>query len=80
MKYYIKDFDGTPDDAYELKNASGLYRDTAEDCAEDYWNRHGGWEVGWPVTFTLIADDGTERDYVVDMEHIPSFSAIEVRP
>lgn len=48
----------------------------AEDCAEDYFTRHGGREARWPLTFALY--DAPCRKCVravveVELEHQPVF-------
>lgn len=53
----------------------------AEQCAEDFYDNHDGWEYGnWcsgsePITFYIWVDENTKVSYDVYMEFNPSFSA-----
>jgi regulatory protein YycH of two-component signal transduction system YycFG len=75
MKYYV---DGVNDknspfdfDEYEWIDEIG-----AERASEDYYNNHDGWEDNYPITLTLISEDGkTEKSFKIEMEAIPTFYA-----
>lgn len=76
MRYYIKDHGETAGDTLELPGCY-LAHDfiSAMEAAEDFWHDHNGWDCQWPVTITLVDDDGVESDWDVEMEAVPSFSA-----
>ena len=76
MKYYIKDHGQTAEDAYEFKALWSDPRFKAECAAEDFHDRHGGWECEWPITFTIVYDDAHEVDVTVEREYSPTFRAI----
>ena len=76
MKYYIKDHGQTAEDAYKFEALWSGPRSNAECAAEDFHNRHDGCECGWPITFTIVGDDGHETDVTVEREYSPTFHAI----
>lgn len=49
----------------------------AEECAEDYYHNHDGWECEWPQTVYLReTEEGPIVEvFSVDMEAVPQFSA-----
>lgn len=47
----------------------------AQECANNYHNCHDGWENDWPLIIRLFVDNEIIGDFIVEMEHIPSFSA-----
>lgn len=50
----------------------------AEAAAENYHNKHDGWDSSWPITLTIQREDGTIIGvYDIDREIIPQFSAQE---
>ena len=53
----------------------------AEECAEDYYYNHDGWEASWPSDMYLreTEDGPVVVTFSVDMEATPSFSAYEKR-
>ena len=79
MKYYVKDQGMTAKDAYEFEALWSGPRFNAECAAENFYNRHGGGECEWPLTVTLVYDDGQEIDVTVDREYSPTFHAIGVK-
>lgn len=49
--------------------------DIAQECAQQDWDDHDGWESKWPKTFSIF-HDGELLGYVeVEMEMEPTFSA-----
>jgi len=75
MKYYIKDHGSSLEDAIEF-GTSEIYTDIcqmAEEAAEDHF-RDGGWEDSWPITFTIVDNDGKETDVDVECENVPLFT------
>ena len=49
--------------------------DVAEECAEDYYSRHSGWEIDWPQDVVLfMSERGSALVTVkVYMEMAPTF-------
>ena len=77
MKYYIKDQGMTVKDAFTLPSKLSYDMDSvAEEAAEHFHDRHGGWECDWPITFTIVYYDGHEVDVTVEREYRPTFRAI----
>lgn len=85
MRYYIDDDGGGPDDASEVPEEclrhvrGGDPSEFAEAAAQHEWDRHDGWERSWPVTMTVILDDGSEQKFDVDMEAVPTFHAYKTK-
>lgn len=48
-----------------------------EECADDYWSKHNGWESSWPLTFSLHNEEnGSEIGrFTIEMEAEPRFYA-----
>lgn len=49
-----------------------------DECAEDYWSNHDGWEARWPLEFQIFETEESENPiatFEVDMEAIPTFSS-----
>lgn len=48
-----------------------------EECANDYWSNHDGWECTWPLTFSLHrTENGSEiARFTIEMEAEPRFYA-----
>jgi len=76
MKYYIKDHGQTAEDAYKFNSPFDCPEWDATRAAENFYNRHGGGECEWPLTVTLVYDDGHETDVTVEREYSPTFHAI----
>ena len=56
--------------------------DLSEECAEDYYDNHDGWEIGckWPLTFRLWQEDGCLLgDYSVELESTPVFNSRKIK-
>jgi hypothetical protein len=47
----------------------------AAKCAEDFFYKRDGWECTWPLTFTLLEEDGKDTDFILELEQHPSFYA-----
>jgi hypothetical protein len=80
FKYFIDDHSG-PEDAYSFgtrwdqRNLDYV----AEDAAEDYHNRHDGWEDSWPLTFVILDEELNELGrFSVEREAVPQFSASRI--
>ena len=88
MKIYYRVIDHCEDSYYEY-DASGLYdldvdyevEALLEQCADDYWSEHDGWESSWPLTFTLHQEEGglEVARSVIEMEAEPRFYARDVQ-
>lgn len=54
----------------------------AEDCAEDFYSNHDGYEEIWPLTITLHKHEGGREigRFVVGMEVELRFSASQIKP
>ena len=51
----------------------------AEVAAENYHQKHDGWESSWPITFIIRREDGSEIGrYEVERETVPQISARKV--
>lgn len=81
-KYFIEALGGSEEDAYgfysEFENINRACRVLiVEDAARDYFDNHDGWEVKWPLTFTVMQIDGTIIGrFEIEREYIPSFRII----
>jgi hypothetical protein len=52
----------------------------AKAAAENYHNKHGGWEAAWPIELVIVGCDGSViGTYVVDRETVPQFRATEIK-
>ena len=76
MRYYVKDQGMTVEDAYKFDSPFDSPKWDATYAADDFYNRHGGWECDWPITFTIVYYDGHEVDVTVEREYSPTFRAI----
>jgi hypothetical protein len=81
MKYYVEDYDQGEEDSHQLKyhHRIGHNAFTAQEAAEDGWDKHDFREESWPLTIVLIDEKGESR-WIVDMELSPSYFAREVKP
>ena len=51
-----------------------------QDCAEDFWNNHDGWESTWPLSFSVFSKSGELLfSGEVSMEMEPQFSCGEIK-
>ena len=79
MKYYIDDYDGSPEDSYTVPKCvwgKDHLEYVAEEAAEDYHRNHDGWESEWPLVFVILDDDLTELGrFSVSREAVPQFHA-----
>lgn len=67
-------------DAYELTSKVNWDWDDidwiAEECAQDYFDNHDGWEAAWPVTFKIFDELGEIKGvFLVELENTPTFTA-----
>lgn len=83
--YCVNDIDPTYRFSYESSSNYDLgteYECEAllEECADNYWRDHDGWESSWPHTFILYKDqDGPEIGrFTVEMEAEPRFYATSI--
>ena len=52
----------------------------AEAAAENYHDRHDGWESLWPLVLVIRDENGSEiGTYEVDREAVPHFTVREVK-
>ena len=79
MKYYIKSEGQELEDAVEFTHFHDEILEVAEEAAEEYHD-NGGWEASWPITFTIVCDDGEEIDVDVERESVPHFTASITKP
>lgn len=58
----------------------GTQRYLLEECAEDHFHNHDGWESSWPLVFALHdGENGPEIcRYEVEMEAVPQFVATKI--
>lgn len=47
----------------------------AEDAAENFYDEHDGWEVSWPLEFSIYEGDTFLGCFSVDVEYRPHFHA-----
>jgi hypothetical protein len=47
----------------------------AENCAEDWYRNHAGWESQWPIELNVISNGVNLGTFVVHCEYDPTFSA-----
>lgn len=82
--YTVEDFNDGFSDAYDMKGNFYLedkweLEMAAQDCANDFWSNHDGWECSWPMNFTLYAPDGVALGtFEIEQEVEPVFSARRV--
>lgn len=79
--WYCMD-DSDPMNGFELAVTDRPPHDwawVAEECAEDYWHNHDGWECSWPATIHLreTEEGPIVATFEVHMEAVPSFTAYE---
>lgn len=59
VKYWLPDYGREEGDAFEAEVIDDDFRDdaawesAAEECADDLWSKHDGWDYDWPVTICL---------------------------
>ncbi|WOE32790.1 MULTISPECIES: hypothetical protein [unclassified Acinetobacter] len=49
----------------------------ADDCAEDYYDNHDGWESTWPLEFHLYESEDADKPFhkcLISIQINPSFS------
>lgn len=75
--YVVEDWD--PECFYECETQNiGVDRWTAQDCAENAFHEHDGWESSWPLTISLFESpykEGYKATFTCDVEPIPHFYA-----
>lgn len=55
----------------------------AQQCAEDWFHEHDGWEASWPRDFSLYAEESGGEPIAtlcVEMEAVPDFMATHKSP
>lgn len=88
--YSVDESDARPEDRYSFESGwwaqageednEDRLRWIAEDAAKNYHSEHGGWEVLWPVTFSIFDEAGVHLgDVEVEREYDPVFSGTVVR-
>lgn len=77
MSFYTYEIHGNK---YEFESKYYEREDVAEDCAEDYFDNHDGWEAIWPLEITLYNLDETRiiGKFRVELEQRPHFSATKI--
>jgi|WetSurMetagenome_2_1015567.scaffolds.fasta_scaffold183234_3 hypothetical protein len=78
FKYFIEDYGENPEDAYTLKTRweKNNLDYVAEDAAQDYHDRHDGWESVWPLTIVILDEELNELGrFSVEREAVPQFHA-----
>jgi hypothetical protein len=80
MKVYFETEDG--EGFHHCKDACDIDWVGAQDCAEQFYREHDGWESTWPLQFGLSSspEGPVEKWFSVDVEMAPSFSATEITP
>ncbi|PHM46550.1 hypothetical protein [Xenorhabdus miraniensis] len=67
-----------PTDRYELENPTwdDSYPDyLAEECANDYYANHDGWEDYWPIEITVFNDGESIGTFSIKLKYDHVFSA-----
>ncbi|OWO78681.1 hypothetical protein B5C26_23605 [Photorhabdus luminescens] len=85
VKYAVYDFDDS-DSRFELKSAPDVdsrflaseLKNLAEECAEDYFDNHDGWDDIWPLDIYIWIDNESVGKFTVNIEMEPAFSAKKV--
>lgn len=80
MKFFIKDNRETVEDAREVPQSHSDYptspAEFAEVVAGYYYDREDGWDRDWPSAFSIVLDDGTTKDLIVELKVIPEFKTV----
>lgn len=77
VKYWLPEHGQTVEDGYEVETDSDIPRWIAQDAADDYHSEHDGWESRWPLTIALQLEDGTQKQFEVECDYDPVFTARE---
>lgn len=82
MIYYC--MENIDDDFAFLPNSSNAEIDsfTAQECADDLFHNHDGWEYQWLVVIGLSESSNglVEKWFKVELEMAPSFHAVPTEP
>ncbi len=78
LEYIISDtFESYPENARKMRNVGKYDHEFielfAEQCAENYWDNHDGYQSNWPLVFEIFLDGESKGKFDVDMESIPQF-------
>ncbi|HGJ5858500.1 MAG TPA: hypothetical protein ACHBX6_02050 [Arsenophonus nasoniae] len=84
IQYAIHDINDLYDetDRYEfnINNFNNEYLDiAAQECAENFYDNHDGWESNWPLVIRIFVDNKIIGDFKVEMEFWPSFSTQKIK-
>jgi hypothetical protein len=64
--------------AFEFQTPSEYLRHVAQDAANDYYQKHDGWEAIWPCGFYIFDTEGNLLGvFTVEREYDPVFSVIK---
>lgn len=81
-RYNIPDTMGS-DEWFEFRSRHYYHPDACfivEDAAEDYHQKHDGWEASWPITFIVQLMDGTDLGtYDVERESVLAFYSTRMK-
>ena len=81
LYYTVEDFNDGIEDAFAMKGDFYLedkweLEMAAQDCAQNFWTNHDGWECSWPLNFTIYTPDGKILGtFEIEQEYDPVFSA-----
>jgi hypothetical protein len=82
IRYLIADYDERePTECTTTWNPTAHPRYALEDAAQDHFECHDGWESRWPLTFSLVDENGAEyARAVMRREDRPEFFADMLTP
>jgi len=84
LKIFYRVIDCCEDSYFEYDSGASYNLDVdyeqealLEECADNFWSNHDGWEYTWPLTFTLHNEEnGSEIGrFTIEMEAEPRFYA-----
>lgn len=55
----------------------------SDECAEDYWYKHDGYEARWPLEFQIFETENSNKPlatFEVDMAPVPIFTSSKKEP
>lgn len=79
MKYFTVN---DQDQVFECPKVEDISDYDAQECAEQYYHEHDGWEDTWPIMLGMkdTEDGPVIQMYKVEMEAVPHFSAYAEGP
>lgn len=66
------------DDKHDLETNFESPEFIAEEAAEDYYERHDGWECDWPIKLEIFNGEESMGIFEIELVMSPSFESVEV--